>query len=203
MLSDTPLPWSAWLTTLLVFRSLICYLGVVFVHEGLLRDEYDARAVAISEQAFGRAKAGERNVSARWSVEARNQLKDDIRLRGNPVTKAWAEQRNAAKYGDILGPTYEELSANLRQRGIAADSVDWYIVGSAGRTSRTVSLMANNLFMYGVVLLGCYAIWLLSALWRSPKTHRLAVAGREAIGLVIGFLGGMALSYLIATVYPF
>jgi hypothetical protein len=181
------------------------YLGLVFVQEGLLRDEYDQRAGDISGQARARAQAdpAARGTHARWSVDARNQLKDEIRQRGNPVTKAWAEQRNLAKYGDILGPTYQELSSGLLAKGVAPDSVDWRIIGSAGRTSREVSLAANSLFVYGVGLLVLYAIWFLAMGGRVMAGQRLAWLAREGGLMLAGCVVGMGLSYVVAAIYPF
>jgi hypothetical protein len=189
----------------LVVRALGLYLGLVFVQEGLLREEYDQRAADIAGQAHARAQADPRarDTHARWSVDARNQLKDEIRQRGNPVTKAWAEQRNLAKYGDILGPTYQELSTGLLAKGVAPDSVDWKIMGSAGRTSREVSLVANSLLVYGLALTVLYAVWFLAMGLRTPAGQRLAWLGREVGLMLAGCVVGMGLSYLVAAIYPF
>jgi len=188
---------------LLFLRALVCYLGLVFIHEGLLREEYDSRAIEISRQAYIQARSGGEQAQARWSVEARNQLKDEIRRRGNPVTKAWAEQRNAAKYGDVLGPTYEALSVGMQKKGVVADSVAWEIIGGAGRTSREVSLAANNLLIYGTGLIIAYIIWLIILAVQTPPSQRGAVAVRELALVTIGNLIGMGLAYLVAAVYPF
>jgi hypothetical protein len=189
----------------LVVRALGLYLGLVFVQEGLLREEYDQRAADIAGQAHARAQADPRarDTHARWSVDARNQLKDEIRQRGNPVTKAWAEQRNLAKYGDILGPTYQELSTGLLAKGVAPDSVDWKIMGSAGRTSREVSLVANSLLVYGLALTVLYAVWFLAMGLRTPAGQRLAWLGREVGLMLAGCVVGMGLSYVVAAIYPF
>lgn len=76
----------------------------------LLRDLYQKGANVIQNAARDRVAGGEalENV-ARWVVRARNQLKTSIRAQGPALFKKIAELRNQIKYGNSLGPTYEQL----------------------------------------------------------------------------------------------
>ena len=51
---------------LLFLRALVCYLGLVFIHEGLLRVEYDSRAIEISRQPYIQARSRGEQAQARW-----------------------------------------------------------------------------------------------------------------------------------------
>ncbi|MCU0450336.1 MAG: hypothetical protein MUC97_10940 [Bernardetiaceae bacterium] len=191
-----------------LLRALLFYAGVVCIHETLLRSEYETRSLQLAQQAFAQASQMvlARNAPApglavqavaQRAVQGRNDLKAEIRERGNAITKAWAEQRNLAKYGNPIGPSYDELKASLLKKGTPADSVDWAMINSSGQTNRAVTARVDSFFWYGLALLVIYLVWMALSLRRSGANW-LPALGREAITLLLGSGLGYGLSHGLA-----
>jgi hypothetical protein len=189
-------------------RAILFYAGVVFIHENLLRNEYEARSLQMAQQAFATASqiVLARNAPtpaqavqsvAQRAVQGRNDLKAEIRDRGNAITKAWAEQRNVAKYGNPLGPSYDELKAGLLKKGTPPDSVDWAMIRSSGQTNRTVNGQVGAFFWYGLGLLLAYVAWAALSL-RQAGANWTASLVREAATLLVGSGLGYGLSHWLA-----
>ncbi|RME03259.1 MAG: hypothetical protein D6805_07190 [Planctomycetota bacterium] len=90
-------------------RSVVDYGSVVAWNEAVLRKLYNESAVQLEKLAkkFLQLGVPQKKV-AKWAVEARNNLKVQIRAQGNPIVKHLAEARNLAKYGNKIGPNFEE-----------------------------------------------------------------------------------------------
>ncbi|HLV34436.1 MAG TPA: hypothetical protein VKY59_04945, partial [Spirillospora sp.] len=93
--------------------------------EEALRRVYMQSARKITEDALKQVANGTpAQNAARWAVEARNDLKVQIRSKGSPIVKGLAEARNIRKYGNKIGPSYEQL---IREGKTPDD-----IIGKAG-----------------------------------------------------------------------
>ena len=122
------------------------HIGRTTTVEAGLREVYRQGARRISEEALrmvGRGASVEE--AARWAVRARNDLKVGIRARGSPVVRGLAEARNVRKYGNRIGPTYEEL---IREGKTPED-----IIGSSGRANAKVNRIATRLRVAGRFLI--------------------------------------------------
>jgi hypothetical protein len=98
-----------------VLRPLLTEAGLEAGHMAGLRDAYAKGCQEIWEVAK-LMLAKERSIDevANWAVEARNMLKEQIRDEGPRLVKVLAEARNLRKYGNVVGPTAEELRAGGR-----------------------------------------------------------------------------------------
>jgi len=178
-------------------------VGQTMTAEAGLRAVYDQCARQITEAALKMAAEGGGSPeavekAARWAVQARNELKVALRARGSVVTKALAEARNIKKYGDKVGPTYDQL---IREGKTPKD-----IIGSAGKANTKLSRAATKLKVAGRLLI---AIDLAIVTWEvieAPEGSRLrtAVGGAGGvagalIGGKLGAVGGAKLGGLIGT----
>jgi len=125
-------------------------VGQTMTAEAGLRAVYDQCARQITEAALKMAAEGGGSPeavekAARWAVQARNELKVALRARGSVVTKALAEARNIKKYGDKVGPTYDQL---IREGKTPKD-----IIGSAGKANTKLSRAATKLKVAGRLLI--------------------------------------------------
>jgi hypothetical protein len=152
-----------------VVLSLFAYVSVVLVHEGFLREKYEAKAAMISKEATAMASMQSVDAAAHWAVKARNDLKVAIREEGNPITKRLAEQRNQKKYGDPIGPTYQFLEKELIKKGVSKENVSKEIIKSAGVANKTVSEEARNMKLFGVGLLIGYWLLVILKTLRQPR----------------------------------
>jgi Domain of unknown function (DUF4157) len=76
------------------------------------RTLYNAGTQQIYEQAQALIQAGKStSEAARFVVEERNALKVAVRAKGPAIFEELAEFRNQGKYGNSVGPTYENLLA--------------------------------------------------------------------------------------------
>jgi hypothetical protein len=107
----------------------------------------DEAILASGKQMLGAGK-GEGEV-ARWVVDQRNNLKVTIRQKGPDLFRKIAEWRNQAKYGNPIGPSYEQLSKNLAGK-VAAEEIDRAIIGGVTKTSKGFNAAGGNLRMVGV-----------------------------------------------------
>jgi hypothetical protein len=72
---------------------------------------------------------------ARWIVDERNKLKVFIRTQGNALFRKVAEWRNQGKYGNAVGPTYEQRVASLTGK-VAAEDINITIIEGVAKTSK-------------------------------------------------------------------
>lgn len=172
--------------------------GAVAELEGLLRQLYLKADLAIySEASYMLSKGAPVHEVAKWANEARNQAK--AKIRAWSTAKAWAEQRNLLRYGDKLGPSYEQLKYSDPSKGIRPRS-DKQIIESAAKANPRVSRWAGRLRIAGriavVIDLGIagYNVWVASPQDR-PKVLAREVAGiaGAAGGAWAGAKGGAAI----------
>ncbi|RKI63001.1 DUF4157 domain-containing protein [Corallococcus sp. AB049A] len=157
-------------------------VGQTMTAEAGLRAVYEKGAKEITEEALRMVASGQSpDEAARWANQARNELKASIRARGSPVTKALAEARNIKKYGDKIGPSYDDL---IRKGKTPND-----IIGSAGKADTKVTRAATRIKVAGRLLI---AIDIAIVTWEvieAPEGEGLktAVAG---VGGIAGALAG-------------
>src|SRR5690606_7304738 len=121
-------------------RSVVDYGSVVAMHEAYLREIYDSSAKGITETAKELIKKGlPQRDAAKWANEARNALKESIRTDGNPILKKVFESRNLNKYGNKLGPTYEQLYQKYSKQGLTPEEINKKIIGSSGNANIKVN----------------------------------------------------------------
>jgi hypothetical protein len=164
-------------------------VGANMTAEAGLRAIYDQSAREITEEALrmvaeggGSHEAVEK--AARWAVQARNDLKAALRARGSVVTKALAEARNIKKYGDKIGPTYDQL---IREGKTPSD-----IIGSAGKANAKLSRAATKLKIAGRLLIVLDIAIVTWEVIEAPEGGRL----RAAAGGVGGIAGALAVGEL-------
>jgi hypothetical protein len=167
-------------------------VGADMTAEAALRAVYEQGARQITEEALRQAAAAGNtpeaiDQAARWAVQARNDLKAAIRAQGSVVTKALAEARNIKKYGDKIGPTYDQL---IREGKTPKD-----IIGSSGRANTKLTRAATKLRVAGRFLI---AVDLAIVTWEvleAPEGSRLRTAAGGAGGiagaLAVGELGAV------------
>lgn len=178
-------------------------VGSTMTAEAGLRETYDQCARQITDEALKMA-AEEGNTAeavekaARWAVTARNDLKAAIRTRGSAVVKALAEARNIKKYGNKIGPSFDEL---IREGKTPPD-----IIGSSGKANVKLTKAATRLKLAGRLLI---ALDLAIVTWEvieAPEGSRLrtAVGGLGGIGGAVaggeaGAVGGAKVGGAIGT----
>ena len=130
--------------------------------------------------------------------QARNDLKAAIRAKGSVVTKALAEARNIKKYGDRIGPTYDQL---IREGKTPLD-----IVGTAGEANVKVSRAAMRMKVAGRLLIAVDLAIITWEIISAPEGTRLRTAAGGAGGLAgalaggeVGAIGGAKLGGLVGT----
>lgn len=108
-----------------VTAGLVVALATLMSVQSAVRLRYDDAVRVLAHEADRRA-AEDLPGAARWAVAARNQAKIDARRWDLEVVRLREEDRNRARYGDPVGPTYEQLRAT---------STDAEVIASAGRTN--------------------------------------------------------------------
>ena len=158
------------------------YVGRTMTAEAALREVYQQGARGITREALEMVARGESvSDAARWAHNARNDLKVQIRARGSPISRGLAEARNVRKYGDKVGPTYDDL---IRQGKTPED-----IIGSSGRSSTKVNRVATRMRLAGRLLVAVDIAILTWEVIEAPEGQGLktAVVGAGRVG---GALGG-------------
>jgi hypothetical protein len=122
--------------------------------------------------------------AARWAHQARNDLKVLVRARGSPIIRGFAEARNIRKYGNKIGPTFEEL--------ISQGKTPEDIIGSAGKASMKVNRVVTKLKVGGRFFIGVDLAIVTWEVISAPEGERLrtAVAGGAGVAGAVG--GGWA-----------
>jgi hypothetical protein len=167
--------------------NVLVSVGSTMTAEAGLREVYDKCARQITEEALKMVAEGGNTPeavekAARWAVTARNDLKAAIRARGSVVTKALAEARNIRKYGDKVGPSYDEL---IREGKTPPE-----IIGSSGKANVKLNRAATKLRLAGRLLI---AIDLAIVTWEiieAPEGSRLRTAAGGVGGLAGALAGG-------------
>lgn len=158
------------------------YIGRTTTAEAGLREVYRQGAREISDEALRMVAQGTPvDDAARWASQARNDLKVRIRMRGSSIVRGLAEARNVRKYGNKVGPPYEQL---IREGKTPED-----IIGSAGKANQKVNRIATKLRVGGRFFIGidiAIVTWeVISA--EEGEYLRTAVGGAAGIA---GALGG-------------
>ncbi|HEV7590719.1 MAG TPA: hypothetical protein VGO40_21595 [Longimicrobium sp.] len=166
--------------------------GTVAEYEALLRTLYQRADEAIFAEAQFMLQSGvEPKSVAKWAVKARNQAKAAIRAWDLAVVRLLAEKRNLKKYGDPLGPSYEQLKAGDPAKSIRPHS-DADIVRSAGKANAGVSRWAGRLRIAGRILI---VVDIAIAAWQvasAPEVDRPRELLRQVGGLAGAAAGGWA-----------
>lgn len=161
------------------------YAGTTMTAEDALREIYKKSARQISERARALVAEGQSvEDAARWAHEARNTLKTTIRARGSPIVKGLAEARNIKKYGDKVGPTFDEL---IREGKTPED-----IIGSTGRANLKVNKIATRIRFAGRLLILLDVAIVTWEVVEAEENKRLRTAVGGAAGVAGAVAGGWA-----------
>ncbi|MCS7019264.1 MAG: hypothetical protein RMJ87_09665 [Cytophagales bacterium] len=199
MKSDT-LSSKQWL--FLILQGFIAYVGIVLWHEGMLRSEYERRVAGIYDKAMQKLSEESPEAVARWAVLERNYLKQITRDKGNPINKILAEKRNVEKYGNSMGPTYEQLTADLLKKGVPADMTNKQIISSAATSNQTINQHMNRTTVIGITLSLLYLFITVIKVFISHE-DKIAALKLELTSLLISLASGTLISQLIANTYYF
>jgi len=166
-----------------VLRPLLTEAGLEAGHMAGLRDAYAKGCQEIWEVAhLMLAKGRSVDEVANWAVEARNMLKEQIRDEGPRIVKVLAEARNMRKYGNVVGPTAEELRAGGR--------TSEEIIEGVVRSNPSVTRWAGRLRIAGRIMIaidiGIGIINVLSA----PAVDMPRVLIEETGAIAGGIAGG-------------
>ena len=157
--------------------------GRTMTAEAALREVYAKGARQISETARDMIRAGTSpDEAARWAVGVRNELKSTIRQRGSAIVKGLAEARNLRKYGNKVGPTYDEL---IRQGKTPED-----IIGKAGRASTKVNRIGSAVKVGGWLLIAVDIAIVTWEVYEAEEGQGLRTAVRGAGGIGGAIAGG-------------
>jgi hypothetical protein len=192
--------------------SVIDYGSVVAMHEAYLRNIYDQSAKGITETAKELTSKGlPQGDAARWANEARNALKDRIRTDGNPILKKVFEARNLEKYGNKLGPSYENLFQKYAKQGLSPEEINKKIIGSSGKANIKVNRWGGRLRIAGKIMLFIDIALAGVRVYLAPEGEKTKVALEEiariggalvmgAVGAEAGAAAGAAVGALFAGV---
>ncbi len=210
--------------------SLLYWTGVG-VHAGILRREYVQRAKELNSPVFLEEIekiAKSEDISLLNSlITQRNQLKKEIRDRGNPLFKEWAAKRNEIKYGDPLGPDYDYLSRKQLEKHPewTAVQVNTEILQGVARTNEQVNdgvaMLEYAAYGVGAALLLRLVLTMIYAQRGERMLSFIHVAGLWLLGglaalagftfgvraatydnmLLVGLLGAFLLSALVVFVW--
>jgi hypothetical protein len=160
--------------------SVVDYGSVVAMHEAYLREIYDKAAEGITDSAKELvAKGLPQTDAARWANEARNALKDRIRTDGNPILKKVFEARNLEKYGNKLGPSYEQLVEKYAKQGFSPDEINARIMESSGKANIKVNVWSGRLRVAGRIALFIDVALAGVRIYLAPEGQRTKVALEE------------------------
>jgi hypothetical protein len=172
---------------------VIDYGSAVAMHEAYLRQIYDKAAsgiTATAEELVG--KGVPQTDVAKWANEARNVLKVKVRTDGNAILEKVFESRNLAKYGNKVGPTYEQLVAKYSKQGLSPDEIDAQIIKGAGKANVAVNKWSGRLRVAGKITLFIDIAFAGVRVYLAPEGERSKVA-LEEVARSGGALGGGAL----------
>lgn len=117
--------------------------------------------------------------AAKWANEARNILKDKIRTDGNPILKKVFESRNLNKYGNKLGPSYEQLFQKYAKQGLSPEEINKKIIGSSGKANIKVNRWSGRLKVAGRILLAIDIALAGVRVYLAPEGEKTKVALEE------------------------
>lgn len=193
-------------------RSVVDYGSAVAMHEAYLREIYDSSAKGITNTAKELVEKGmPQHETAKWAIEARNQLKAKIRADGNPILKKVFEARNLNKYGNKLGPTYEQLFQKYSKQGLKPAEINKKIVGSSGRANVKFNRWSGRLRVAGRIMIAIDIVLAGVKVYLAPEGKKVQVALEElariggalamgAVGAKGGAAAGAAIGALFAGV---
>ena len=172
-------------------RSVIDYGSSVAMHEAYLREIYDQSAKGISKTAQSMVSQGvPQGDAAKWALDARNQLKATIRNKGNAILKKVFESRNLAKYGDKLGPSYQQLYNKYAKQGLTPEEINSKIIKGSGKANLRVNRWAGRLKIAGRILLFLDIALAGVRVALAPEGERVKVAFKEVARIAGGLAGG-------------
>jgi hypothetical protein len=161
------------------------YAGKTMTAEATLREVYQRAAREISDEALRMVANGATvEDAARFANQARNDLKVQIRARGSPITRGLAEARNLKKYGNKVGPTYDDLI----RRGKTPED----IIGASGRASTKVNRIATRLRVAGRFMIAIDVAIVTWEVIEAPEGQGLRTAVAGGGGIAGALAGGWA-----------
>jgi len=173
------------------------YVGKTMTSEAALRQIYRQSAREVSEEALRMiARGSSIEDAARWANQARNGLKVLIRARGSPIIRGFAEARNIKKYGNRIGPTFEEL---IRQGKTPED-----IIGSAGKASIKVNRVTTKFKVGGrffIVVDLAIVTWEVSFAPEGERLRTAVAGGAGVVGAVGGGWAGVKVGAAVGSVF--
>jgi hypothetical protein len=173
--------------------SVIDYGSTVAMHEAYLRQIYDKAASGITATAEELVSKGVPQTDvAKWANEARNVLKVKVRTDGNAILEKVFESRNLAKYGNKIGPSYEQLVAKYSKQGLSPEEIDARIIKGAGKANVEVNKWSGRLRVAGKITLFVDIAFAGVRVYLAPEGERTKVA-LEEVARIGGALGGGAL----------
>jgi hypothetical protein len=160
-------------------------VGSTMTSEAGLREVYQKGAKEITLDGLKAVKKGVpvENV-ARWAHQARNDLKVLIRSKGSSIVRGLAEARNIRKYGNAVGPAYEEL--------IKKGKTPMDIIGSAGKSSAKVNKGVSKLKVGGRFFILIDLAIVTWDVFTAPEGQRLKAFVKGAAGIGGAVAGGWA-----------
>ena len=173
--------------------SVVDYVSVVAMHEAYLRQIYDKAASGITATAQEMIGKGVPQTDvAKWANEARNVLKVKIRTDGNPILEKVFESRNLAKYGNKVGPTYEQLVAKYAKQGLSPEEIDAQIIKGASKANLAVNKWSGRLRVAGKITLFIDIAFAGVRVYLAPEGERTKVALEEVARIGGALAGGAA-----------
>ena len=165
-------------------------VGGLAQYESILREMYVKIDVEVfTEAQYMLSQGVPVEVVAKWATDARNEAK--LKVREWDLLKRWAELRNVKRYGNKVGPSYEQLRSGDPAHNIKPKS-NLEIVESAGRANPKVTAWSGRLRIAGrlllVIDLGVAAYKVATA----PPEDRPKVFIKEATGLAGALAVGAA-----------
>jgi hypothetical protein len=170
----------------------ILYWTIVGMHAGILRREYVIRAEELNSTIFFDEVANNDNTEVLQAlVNQRNQLKHEIRERGNPIFTEWAAHRNTVKYGDKLGPNLDYLYKRQEEKhpDWTAAQIRTEVLKGVSRTNADVNdgmmMLEYGSYTFAIFLL----LRLILTMAKSRRGEGL-LAGAHVLGSwILGSLG--------------
>lgn len=165
-------------------------VGTLAEYQAVLRELYNKIDAQIANEAeYMRSNGVPEEKIARWAFAARNTAK--ARVRRWDVLKKWAEERNLKKYGDKLGPSYEQLRSGDPAHRISPRT-DEEIIEGASRANRGVNRWAGRLRIAGRILIFIDLGISTYKIANAPTKDRPKVFFREATKWAGAVAGGWA-----------
>jgi hypothetical protein len=168
--------------------------------EAILRTLYQRADEAILREAEfmieeavrqGADRAATETEVAKWVIKARNEAKVKIRQWDLDVLRIMAEESNIRRYGNPVGPSYEQLRHGDPARGIKPRG-DREIIEGVRRTRPGVNKWVGRMRIAGRIMIAVDIGISAYTIATTPEVDRPRVTLREIGGLAGAAAGGWA-----------